>query len=226
MEKQTQMSDSVILGIFLALAGGFMDSYSYLCRDHVFANAQTGNMLLLGVNLADGNLGQAFHYFCPVMAFIIGIVLADLVRHRWEKTSRFHWRQVSVLVEAVILLGVCLIPRGMNLLANSFTSFACGIQVESFRKIHGNGIATTMCIGNLRSGTQNFCDYLIHRKKDNLKKCMLYYGIILCFMIGAVVGSFVIKILWEKAIFVCACILFIVCGMMFSERYSGHKFFI
>ena len=45
---------------------------------------------------------------------------------------------------AIVLAGVCFIPVSLNLLANSLTSLACGIQVESFRKIHGNGIATTM----------------------------------------------------------------------------------
>ena len=35
-----QMSESIELGIVLAVSGGFMDAYSYIMRDHVFANAQ------------------------------------------------------------------------------------------------------------------------------------------------------------------------------------------
>lgn len=42
-----QMSESIKLGVILAIAGGFMDAYSYMCRGKVFANAQTGNILLL-----------------------------------------------------------------------------------------------------------------------------------------------------------------------------------
>ena len=34
-----QMSESIELGIVLAASGGFMDAYSYIMRDHVFANA-------------------------------------------------------------------------------------------------------------------------------------------------------------------------------------------
>ena len=48
--KEIQTSETLKLGILLALSGGFMDAYSYICRGGVFANAQTGNMLLLGVN--------------------------------------------------------------------------------------------------------------------------------------------------------------------------------
>ena len=47
MNKKVQISESIELGILLALSGGFMDAYSYIGRGEVFANAQTGNMLLL-----------------------------------------------------------------------------------------------------------------------------------------------------------------------------------
>ena len=50
MKQTRQMSETIKLGILLALSGGFMDAYSYIQRDQVFANAQTGNMLLFGVN--------------------------------------------------------------------------------------------------------------------------------------------------------------------------------
>ena len=50
MERAKQVSESIELGVILALAGGFMDVYSYVARDGVFANAQTGNILLVGVH--------------------------------------------------------------------------------------------------------------------------------------------------------------------------------
>ena len=43
-----QMSESLLLGVLLAVAGGFFDAYTYLCRGKVFANAQTGNIVLSG----------------------------------------------------------------------------------------------------------------------------------------------------------------------------------
>ena len=143
-----QMSESIKLGVILAIAGGFMDAYSYMCRGKVFANAQTGNILLLGINISERNWQMALRYLVPVLAFAIGIALADLVKIRTKNLTLLHWRQISVFCEAVILLSVSFIPQEFNLAANALTSLACGIQVESFRKIHGNGIATTMCIGN------------------------------------------------------------------------------
>lgn len=218
LKHSKQMSESIELGIVLAMAGGFMDAYSYICRDQVFANAQTGNMLLLGVNVAEHNWHIAMQYLFPVVAFVTGITLADLVRIRKKDEELFHWRQISVGLEALILALVCLIPGTMNLLANSLISLACGIQVESFRKIRGNGIATTMCIGNLRSATQNICEYLVTKDRKILRKGMLYYGIIFCFILGAVIGNACVKVFAEKAILVCSGILLLAFIMMFIDR--------
>ena len=45
-------------GVSLALAtvGGFLEAYTYVTRDGVFANAQTGNIARMGLNLAQGNV--------------------------------------------------------------------------------------------------------------------------------------------------------------------------
>ncbi|MDD3796675.1 MAG: YoaK family protein [Lachnospiraceae bacterium] len=225
MKKNIQVSESMELGIMLALSGGFMDAYSYLERGKVFANAQTGNMLLLGVHLSEGDFSLAIRYFFPILAFGIGIALADCIR--MKGISRLHWRQISVLIEAFVLLGVSFLPQSLNLAANSLTSLACGIQVESFRKIHGNGVATTMCIGNLRSGTENLCTYVHTKNRQHLHNGLLYYGIIFFFVLGAVIGNYLILLFAEKAILGSSIILIAAFFLMFidHEKERVHKHF-
>ena len=63
-----QMSESLVLGLLLALAGGFFDAYTYLCRGGVFANAETGNIVLLGAHLAEGDFEKALRYLLPIVA--------------------------------------------------------------------------------------------------------------------------------------------------------------
>ncbi len=41
-----QMSESMLTAAFIILSGGLQDAYTYLCRGKVFANAQTGNIVL------------------------------------------------------------------------------------------------------------------------------------------------------------------------------------
>ena len=217
MKHSLQMSETLRLGIILALSGGFMDAYSYLERGNVFANAQTGNLLLFGVNLAEGNYFAMLSYLLPVLAFTLGILLADTVRCL---NIRLHWRQLSVLLEAVILICVAFFPHSLNPLANSLTSFACGIQVESFRKIRNRGAATTMCIGNLRSGTAALSFYLREKKPEQLRQAMYYFGIIVLFAVGAGIGgnlsaNYGIHMIWVSCGFLMVSFL-----LMFVEKYK------
>lgn len=216
MQRAKQISESLELGALLALAGGFMDVYSYMGRDGVFANAQTGNILLVGVNLSVGNFALAGRYFFPVVSFALGIMLADLIHERFS--SLIHWRQVTVFLEALILLGVSFMPSAQNLAANCLTSFACGMQVESFRKIHGKGIATTMCIGNLRSALQNVDDYIVTHNRGFLENGILYFGVILTFVCGAVLGNWSVERFGLHAIALASVLLLGAFLLMFVDR--------
>ena len=215
MKRAKQTSESIELAAILAFSGGLMDAYSYLARGKVFANAQTGNILLFGVNLADGDVNRALHYAVPVVAFAVGIALAHSLKI-FSKERHLHWRQIALIVEVVLLVVVSFIPDDFNLIANSLTSLSCGIQVQAFRKLHGNGFATTMCIGNLRSGTQKLVDYLHERDRGYLS--LLYYGVILCFAIGAIAGSRVIGALGLKAILCGPALLLVAFFVMFQDR--------
>lgn len=216
MERAKQISESIEMGVIMALAGGFMDAYSYIGRGGVFANAQTGNMLLAAVNLSSGDPSSSLRHLFPVIAFALGIMMADLVHERF--VSVLHWRQETVLVEAAILFVVSCLPESQNLLANCLTSFACGMQVESFRKIHGHGIATTMCIGNLRSALQNVDDFIITHNRGFLLNGLLYFGVIAMFMLGAVLGNACIGWFGLRAIAVASALLALAFTVMFVDR--------
>ena len=84
-EKRLQMSESFFLTAILAIVGGFLDSYSYLMRGHVFANAQTGNIVLFGVNLQKRDFTQAFYYFVPILAFAVGVILVEIIKHFYKE---------------------------------------------------------------------------------------------------------------------------------------------
>ena len=43
------------IGLIMAASGGFIDAYTYITRGGVFAFAQTGNIIFMGINLTEGN---------------------------------------------------------------------------------------------------------------------------------------------------------------------------
>lgn len=218
--RSIQMSESILVGLVLALSGGFMDAYSYLFRGGVFANAQTGNFLLIGINIFHNNWEAAFRYIMPVSAFTIGIIIADMARyyisHKLkDQMNWLHWRQGVLVVEMLCLTIVAFLPQELNSLANGLISLACGIQMTAFKKVRGHAIATTMCIGNLRAGTEYMCRFIREKRRHEFDMMMLYYGAIFFFIIGAVIGSIFIKLYAVYSILFCVVMLLLALVMMF-----------
>lgn len=216
-QKGKQMSESLRIGLILAAAGGFLDAYTYISRGGVFANAQTGNIVLLGVNAADKQWGRVIQYLIPIAAFAVGVFAAEQIKWHFKERKEIHWRQLTVLLEIVILAAVAFMPKELNWLANTAVSFACAVQVESFRKVRGSAFATTMCTGNLRSGTELLGNYLRTGDRELGKKSIKYYGIILSFIVGAGGGYLITEIMGIQAVLVCCALLAICFAMMFCD---------
>ena len=149
-----QMSDSFLMSAFIILSGGLQDAYTYCCRDKVFANAQTGNIVLFSAYLFDGDWAHSRRYLVPVLSFMLGIFVAECIHRHFKHMERVHWRQLILLAEIVLLFLVGFLPQEGNTAANALVSFVCAMQVQTFRKVRGHAYASTMCIGNMRSGTE------------------------------------------------------------------------
>lgn len=108
MKQTKQMSETLLVGSLLAMVGGFLDVYTYLTRGGVFANAQTGNIVLLGITLSEGNIKKALTYLIPILAFIIGIIVAEVIKNKYKTKESVHWRQIIVLIEGITLFIVAL----------------------------------------------------------------------------------------------------------------------
>ena len=109
----------------------------------------------------------------------------------------------------------------MNLLANSLISLACGIQVQSFQKVRGRAIATTMCIGNLRTATEHLANAVRGRDGALLRASGFYYGMILVFALGAAAGKRLVGPLGARAIWTSAALLLAAFLIMFVEEKQG-----
>lgn len=191
MGKTRKMSETTYVMIFLTLSGGLQDAYSYFVRGQVFANAQTGNIVLMAMDFLSGHFHHAPSYLFPIVAFGIGILVSEQAQGRLTGERRMHWRQMVLLFEILILAVVGLIPvsETWNPFANALTSFVCAMQVQGFRSVNGHTYASTMCIGNIRSGMAAFSAYLRLKDIRLLRKSLQYLFVIFIFFLGAGVGS-------------------------------------
>ena len=212
------MSESFLTAVFLSLSGGLQDAYTYLFRGKVFANAQTGNIVLLSANLMDGNWERVLHYLVPLCAFALGVLTAEKMRERFREMRTLHWRQLVVLGEGLLLFLVGFLPQEQNLLANAIVSFACAMQVQAFRKVNGYAFASTMCIGNLRSGMDSLCAWLVGGNAKAFGKAVHYFAIIFLFALGAGIGSVALVPMAGRAIWLSCLLLGVSFCLMFLKE--------
>lgn len=228
MEKKyraKQASDSLLVGCLLSASGGLQDAYTYNVRDEVFANAQTGNIVLMGQNIALGNWEVAVRYLLPLLAFAAGVYAAEVIHTRFHtKGIAMHWRHAVLLVEIAILFAVGWMPQQANLLANVLVSFVCAMQVEAFRELEGSSYATTMCIGNLRSAMEHL--YYWRKTKDDVRrhKTKVYFVVIFFFLTGAAIGGVLSRRLGEKTILLCCPPLLLAFALMLRIRDRRLRF--
>jgi uncharacterized membrane protein YoaK (UPF0700 family) len=214
-----QMSDSLITAFFVILSGGYQDAYSYCCRGGVFANAQTGNIVLMSINMFEGKPSSCMKYLIPLVAFLVGIYAAEVIHYKYKDMEKIHWRQIIVLCEIVVLFAVGFMPQSVNAAANALVSFVCALQLQTFHKLRGHAYASTMCIGNLRSGTAALSVYCREKRPEQLKQALYYFGIIFFFAIGAGGGGNLSMRLGIPAIWVSDVLLLISFILMFSSKH-------
>ena len=218
LHHRGQMSEAFRTVMFLSASGGLQDAYTYIGRGKVFANAQTGNIVLCSVKLVEGDWSAVLHYLVPLCFFALGVFTAELLRQKFQQMQRLHWRQLVVLCEIVMLFVVGFFPQEWNLVANALVSFACAMQVQAFRKVNGYAFASTMCIGNLRSGMDSLCSWLVAGNRAARSKAFHYFAIILLFALGAGLGSVALGFCGAKAIWFSCLLLAVSFCLMFLKE--------
>ena len=196
--KLRQPSDTIRLLILLCFIGGITDTYTYFIRGEVFVNAQTGNLINMSMHIMKGEWRAAAYYLFPLSIFTFGIFSAEILRgHLKEINAKndkiLHWRQIILIVEIIVFTLVAFVPSGKyDVFVNMALSYISALQYQTFKKTNGSVVATTMCTGNLRNGTEWLYQYVMKRKEEDKKKVIVYFGSILYFITGCLICSFVI----------------------------------
>jgi uncharacterized membrane protein YoaK (UPF0700 family) len=127
-----------------------MDAWVYMDHGRVFANAQTGNVVLFGIYVAGGDFTAAARHVPSIVAFILGLVLSRLTG-AWLKKAGLNSRNVRLTVECVLLVALALIAgRLPNGAVTACVGFIAALQITSLSHIGDVTFNTGMTTGNLR----------------------------------------------------------------------------
>lgn len=190
METPSTHAERLTAACVLSILGGFLDIYTYLYRGKVFANAVTGNMVLFGFHLAQFEWRHCGKYLLAIVFYALGVFASELVHRKLPALRRIGWHQLVIVLEFCCLLPVVFIPYGdFDFAVNALISFVCALQVQTFRRVRGLPFASTMCTGNLRSGTEALFQSRGLRDRTEFFKALHYYLVIVCFIGGATLGA-------------------------------------
>lgn len=139
--------------IMLALAAGCVDGVSFLGFGQVLTAAMTGNTVLLGLALGQGDVAGALRSIMALLGFFCGVLLGAALVARAPGSLA-----VALAVELVVLVAVALawpFAEGtgqwveVRLLLIAAAGLAMGVQSAIAYRIGVAGIATTYITGTL-----------------------------------------------------------------------------
>jgi uncharacterized membrane protein YoaK (UPF0700 family) len=138
--------EALSIASLLAFIGGYLEAYTWIVH-HVFANAQSANLVFLWVNMTGGEWEAAFRYVPPLLAFVIGVVLACWLRRvATQRASR-----ISTLTEIVFLFIVAIMHNRLPEVAGTLgLSLVAAFQMVSFPRVEGWTYNSVMVTSNFR----------------------------------------------------------------------------
>jgi uncharacterized membrane protein YoaK (UPF0700 family) len=163
------------------VAGGAMDAWVYLAH-HVFANAQSGNIVLMCVALAGGDVARAATHLPSLVAFVTGL-LASRLSAQLLKRRRLNSRNLRLGLECVMLVALGLSADRMpDWAVTAYVGFIAGVQITSLSHIGSWSFNTGMTTGNLRAGVSALASALTGSAEEWCHAASL---LLLCFAFGA-----------------------------------------
>jgi uncharacterized membrane protein YoaK (UPF0700 family) len=209
---------SLELGVLLALVGGFLDAYSFIHLGGVFANAQTGNVVLFGVEAARKHWGSAVRHLPPILAFMVGVAVAETLRRpRVAAFVRGPARAALVLEIAVLVAAgfvSSVVPADVLVVV---IAFVASVQVSTFRTLIDWPYNTTMTTGNLRSAAQALYVAVVDRDPAAARKARSFATIIVSFLAGGFLGGWLTLRVGPHAIWICAAVLLLALGLFLVD---------
>jgi uncharacterized membrane protein YoaK (UPF0700 family) len=182
---------SLTVSALLAAAGGYLDAFTYVGHGRVFANAMTGNVVLLGVGLYARSWADAFRHLPPILAFVLGVCVSEALQRRARaRDVSVPYMRVLVVEIAVLAILSCLPPTTADFLFTVSIAFAASVQVQTFREVNGRPYSSTFTTGNLRTLSEAAYAWVFIGRDSKSSRVVKDFSVIcVAFLLGAIAGA-------------------------------------
>lgn len=221
MQKEIYFHDRLGTAIFLTFIGGFLDAYCVILRGGVFASAQTGNIVFIGLDVATNQWSQLPEKISPIIAFAIGVVIVQVAKRHFNTTRLNVWRLWLLGIQIIALIFVGFLPTSVpNMFVTTILAMSMAIQYASYATVNGYPYANAFTTGNYKKLVENTYLYLATKQKKYQQKAQ-YFGLIVgSFFVGTISSGLFVKVLSVHTAWIAAAMLTIFFGLQvyFTEE--------
>lgn len=183
--------EALLVASLLALTGGYLEAYTWIVH-RVFANAQTANLVFLWVYVTSGEPAKALHYVEPLLAFVLGVIMASYLRKCVPRMAS----EISILIEIVLLFIIAILHNHVQELAGTLgISFVAALQTASFPRVEGMAYSSVMATSNFRQTVEGlFAAFAGSNEARPLRRPYVFGTMCVAFGVGAAIGAFVTEL--------------------------------
>lgn len=188
----------------LMVVAGFFGAYTFLLRGNVFCNAQTGNVVLMGMALGAAKWMEALYYLIPISAYLMGAFISELLPNPIKRCLQIRWDTLLIAIEMSVVLGLGFIPESAPVqISQVAINFIASMQYNTFRQAEGIPMATTFATNHIRQigiGLAKEVQHFHTKNKSHRQKLQQHVEMLIFFLIGSAAGTVLCNLFAGKAI--------------------------
>lgn len=228
-QNEYSYSERNIIFSLLMMCSGILGAYAFI-RTGVFCNAQTANIVLMGIEFGHGQWLQGAYYLIPFAAYMFGALISELLTLKLTDTGVFKWNTYLIFIEMMVLfaIGFIKLPESPDQsvsikIVQISINFIASMQFTAFKRSQGIPMASTFCTNHIRQIGVSLAKALNDRNLEALRRGVIHFSLIVYFFVGAAALTLVSSLLGEKAIWLGIIPLAIVLALLIYGDLEMHK---
>ncbi len=182
--------ETLPVAVLLILAAGMLDAYTYVGYGGVFANAMTGNIVILMIHLARADFTGALRYVCPVAAYLCGVAVAHSLKEKPFAAVVIYPARASLAIEVAFLVIAAVIPGLPDALIVTGIAFVAAMQATAFTRVGTFAFTSVTTSANLRHLAESFMAAVVFRNGLAAWRELIFFAsVVACFVAGAATGA-------------------------------------
>lgn len=189
-DNETRSSEGT-QAVILSFLGGLLDVY---CKDcfGIYATMHTGNIINLGIDIAEGRFHKIPEPLLIILAFAIGIYAANAYESRRGRRAIGGMLKINT----ILLCAAVFIPVDENPGLFAWQDLASAVifgivgafMIHTFVRFNSWTYSSTMMTANINRMMTSLYSRIARGEKESGHAVLLYAMIILMFTLGVVLG--------------------------------------